>query len=438
MQFLIKFLVSLVLLLSLSACFSQKPAPKIVTDRPVTLKEDINTTKKTVIKKYSLRIKRPAGAKVRILNIVPKYHDNIRLPAGRYLIEVRKRGFKKYKKWVELKKESVLSVKLKPLSTIYDTHYFNDVTEIEWKNNHDLFSLVYDKKTKLIWALQSSYVDYVIQNRINKLIHDIVKVEGKPWPTIQKTKVDTLIYSGYFRYKGINFLFKNRNSIDLYKAEGSHALFKSVADLDSLEINSMKGAWRLPKASEVALSNPFKKYQKYFEIYYKRYKEMHFNLPILCIKRNTLGFYSQWSIAYKYNAKKRVYSGKKLDTKAFFALKHAKNFALVVPVKKISNRYEKIIFDTRVQSDEKLAAVTNLLVKEALKRGVKISRVKLANKMASKAMNMVFGDPKIVGNRLYSSTNSFYKRVRKSKKVTKVKSVSFRVLEGDLEIQTLK
>jgi len=107
-------------------------------------------------------------------------------------------------------------------------------------------------------------------------------------------------------------------------------------------------------------------------------------------------------------------------------------------VKKISNRYEKIIFDTRVQSDEKLAAVTNLLVKEALKRGVKISRVKLANKMASKAMNMVFGDPKIVGNRLYSSTNSFYKRVRKSKKVTKVKSVSFRVLEGDLEIQTLK
>jgi len=432
----LKYGISFFILLFLSACFSEKPAPKIITD--IQKEEKVVPSEQEVkVKKYPLKIVTHKGARIRILNIKPKYHDNIELQPGKYLVEVSKTSYKKYKKWILLNKATELKVKLKPLSTIYDTHYFDYVTAIEWKSRGDYFSLVYDTKTKLIWALQSAYVDYVHAKRVNTLLKDILVAEGKPWPTLQKTAVDTLIYSGYFRHKGVNFLFKNRNSADLYKAEGNHALFKRVLTLEKLYNNSIEGSWRLPTQKEILRSNPFKKYQKYFQIDYKRYDEKHFNLPVLCTKPNNLGYISQWSIAYAMDSKTALYSGNALNTDDFFALKHAKNFALLIPVKKISNEYEKIIFDRAVDNDEKLAALTTLLIKNALKNSKKSSAKKIANKMASKAMHMLYGDPKISNNTLYSSSNNFYKRLRTQKREN-FKSLFFRVEEGSLELKSIK
>ena len=41
----------------------------------------------------------PANARVRIMNIVPRYHDGIALEPGRYSIEVSTPGYQTYKKW---------------------------------------------------------------------------------------------------------------------------------------------------------------------------------------------------------------------------------------------------------------------------------------------------------------------------------------------------
>ena len=50
----------------------------------------------------------PKGTRVRILNIVPKYHDGIKLKQGRYQIEVSKPGYQRYLKWISLAREDIV------------------------------------------------------------------------------------------------------------------------------------------------------------------------------------------------------------------------------------------------------------------------------------------------------------------------------------------
>jgi formylglycine-generating enzyme required for sulfatase activity len=52
----------------------------------------------------------PEDARVRILNIGPKYHDGIQLAPGRYHIEVTKRGYEKQHKWFELSAKNAVAV----------------------------------------------------------------------------------------------------------------------------------------------------------------------------------------------------------------------------------------------------------------------------------------------------------------------------------------
>ena len=64
-------------------------------------------------KKYSLTIRRtPNTARVRILNIKPKYKNGIKLKKGKYHIEVSQKGYKTEKKWVTLSKDSVFNLSL--------------------------------------------------------------------------------------------------------------------------------------------------------------------------------------------------------------------------------------------------------------------------------------------------------------------------------------
>ena len=57
----------------------------------------------------------PRNAKVRILNINPRYTDGIRLKPGEYHIEVSKKGYQKSKQWVTLgEPDKTINVRLKP------------------------------------------------------------------------------------------------------------------------------------------------------------------------------------------------------------------------------------------------------------------------------------------------------------------------------------
>ena len=432
----------------MQGCMQEKPKPQVVTDiKP----QENNQTKETPIKEekeldntYRLKVNAPKNSRVRILNIKPKYHDGIELDHGKYLIEVTKQGYQKYKKWIVLDKDFVLDVSLQANNNPYDTKYFKYVTKIEWKNHHELFTLKYDKKTDLIWAMQSAYVDYVLQKRPRKIVTDAVFAKGTPWPKIQESKLDTLIYSGYFRYRGRNFLFKYKNEVTLYKGGKKNTTPKVVAHLSKLKINSMVNYYRLPKEKELRTSNPFKTYQRYFQIKYSRYKNVKFNLPILCTKLKKNSFYSNCSVAYAYNRKTGLYDGprirqeKHLQAKdgLYFALNHAKKFALVTPVRAVETAYDKIIFNTKITPEQKLAALTTLLIKESLEKK-KQSVKKIANAMASKAMHMLFGDPKVYNGKLYASTNSFSRTLR-TKKRTKVSSAYFDVKGSKLYLRALR
>ena len=330
------------LLAFFSGCMQEKPTPNIVTDTPLSQDTQTNTS---VVKdkslstaaKHTLTVKSLKGARVRILNIKPKYHDAIELKSGKYLIEVTKKGYEKYKKWIWLEDDLLLNVTLSKKKNPYDTRYFKYVTKIEWKNHHDLFTLEYDSKNKLIWALQSAYVDYVKQQHPKRILKETLYAKGKPWPKIYETKIDTLIYSGYFRYRGRNFLFKNKNSVTLYKTGKKREKVERVLHLSKLEVNSMVQYWRLPKEKELFRANPFAKYQKYFEVKYSRYKDVTFNLPLLCTKLKKGSFYSNCSVAYAYNKKTGLYDGKRInqtkykDAKdgLYFALNHAKTLHLL-------------------------------------------------------------------------------------------------------------
>jgi len=72
---------------------------------------------KQIIKKekttFLLKIETiPKTAKIKILNIKPKFHQNIRLKKGKYKIEVSEKRYKTIITWIEIKNKN-LKVKIK-------------------------------------------------------------------------------------------------------------------------------------------------------------------------------------------------------------------------------------------------------------------------------------------------------------------------------------
>jgi|GEM_PF-1078163 len=82
----------------------------IYLDKNSTIKVDLKKSKT-----YKLVVNTiPSSAKVNIMNISPKYRDKITLIEGKYDILVQKKGYKTYRKWIDLDKNLVLNVKLNP------------------------------------------------------------------------------------------------------------------------------------------------------------------------------------------------------------------------------------------------------------------------------------------------------------------------------------
>ena len=76
------------------------------------IKKPISRSKKKVI----LTVNTLKNARIRILNIRPKYKRGIVLKQGKYNIEVSKSGYIIHKEWITLKSDRILNVKLKKLT----------------------------------------------------------------------------------------------------------------------------------------------------------------------------------------------------------------------------------------------------------------------------------------------------------------------------------
>lgn len=76
---------------------------KKVTKTIETKKEVIKKPAQTKMKYYSLNIKTsPSNAKIRIMNIRPKYTQGIKLESGKYHVNISKKGYYTVDKWVEI------------------------------------------------------------------------------------------------------------------------------------------------------------------------------------------------------------------------------------------------------------------------------------------------------------------------------------------------
>jgi hypothetical protein len=94
----------------------------------------------------------PENARVRILNIKPKYVDGIDLKTNKALVEVTKSGYKKYLKWHRnLKDEAVISVELEEIVGSSPTMTKTAVTSSRVERSQNVWI---DNSTKLMWQNQ--------------------------------------------------------------------------------------------------------------------------------------------------------------------------------------------------------------------------------------------------------------------------------------------
>jgi hypothetical protein len=73
------------------------------------------TTPKITVPTYTLSIKAtPSDARIRIMNITPKYYDGIKLEKGKYHIIVDKQGYETIDQWITLEKDEYFKAELNP------------------------------------------------------------------------------------------------------------------------------------------------------------------------------------------------------------------------------------------------------------------------------------------------------------------------------------
>lgn len=105
---IMKKLSALVAIVMLSGCSSSpevEPQPTPVEQPVVAEEPQSNTISLTVLTS-------PEDARIRIMNIKPKYEEGIELDEGKYDIEVTKDGYLTYRKWVAVDKKTILTIEL--------------------------------------------------------------------------------------------------------------------------------------------------------------------------------------------------------------------------------------------------------------------------------------------------------------------------------------
>lgn len=344
------FVVVLLVVGILTGCGSQQPSP---APKHIPIVQEHNTTKPQSLTPSLTVITKPEDARVRIMNIKPKYHPNIELTKGKYLLEVSAHGYKRYKKWVFIDKPTTLTIALQKSTT-------PTIAKIVWTPHNERFYTVYDSKNNLIWALQAPYIDYVKHYQPQGKLKRTIAAQSKQFPKIAKTKLDTLVYGGHFRYRGSAYLFKNNNAVYLYHASRKASKKEKYTNLTTLKINGITHQWRIPTKKEIQRNNPFAAYQNHFEVLWDKGSLVHFKLPIL----------------YSYTAKSGYQEAGALTNKNFQTLHGIQNVALIHPVRKPTTQSDKVIYNPKLTLGQKFAKL-------------------IATMKPQEALHLLLGDPKI-------------------------------------------
>ena len=111
MEFFMKKISALAAVLILSGCSTTKVEETAQVSENTTT--EVQTPVEEVIDVISLTVTtQPADARVRIMNIKPKYENGIELKEGNYDVEVSKPGYITYREWVVVDKRTILTVEL--------------------------------------------------------------------------------------------------------------------------------------------------------------------------------------------------------------------------------------------------------------------------------------------------------------------------------------
>lgn len=99
---------------------AEAPATPVKVEPAVRVAEPVRTVAEPVLAELYVE-PTPAAARIRIMNIKPKFHQGIRLSGGRYHIEVSAPGYKKYLEWITVKKGETKRLKVDLESVVAKT-----------------------------------------------------------------------------------------------------------------------------------------------------------------------------------------------------------------------------------------------------------------------------------------------------------------------------
>ncbi|NPA73464.1 MAG: outer membrane protein assembly factor BamD [Epsilonproteobacteria bacterium] len=293
--------------------------------------------------------------------------------------------------------------------------YFQYVSKIEWYGNNERFSLVYDKRNDLVWALQSAYIDYVKKNRPKEIVKDTLKVKEirNSSREIYSCKIDTILYAGNYRDDNSkHWRFKDDNTLKIcYKAEKGRSQVEKYGKMSALTINDMTNSWTFPKADTLLRNNPFKKYQKYFQLtnilWHNKFSR--YNVPVIIFAKR-YGRRAGGAFLYLYNKQTKLYDGK-----AFYSMEHSDCYrvglrdgdiiySLKIPIliRKPNAKYDDIIFKSGYSPEKKLSLLTSKLTSEALK---------VSKKSITKPKKIPHIKPKKLVKGEFEKSKDFKKRV---------------------------
>ncbi len=193
---MIKILFLALITFYFAACGSNVkdlPVKKIITDKPPTLQ----LKHKRELDMFQLYVQTPNGTRIRILNIKPKYKDGIWLKRGKYHIEVSAKKHITHKEWINLQKDTNLTIALKQKKEISmgfihwrETDGLKYIDGIFWQDQS------INKQKKMDWNNADKYCKN-LQITINKhiLIDDFELPNEKELLKLRKfnTRLD---YSG--------------------------------------------------------------------------------------------------------------------------------------------------------------------------------------------------------------------------------------------------
>ncbi len=153
-----------------------KNAESVQNDRAVTSSKSTESAPVSEIHKDKftlLVLSDPKGSRIRIMNIKPKYKDNIILKRGKYLIEVSKSGYETYKKWIFLDRDKTLHVKLKKIK--YPVVSYNGLAVWKKEPLEDKF------KKYSVYTLMDSLKSSFDNGNLLWLDDKISKARGMKW-----------------------------------------------------------------------------------------------------------------------------------------------------------------------------------------------------------------------------------------------------------------